>query len=136
MDCTLDCSESRSEIPGKFEMYCWRRMEKMIHSDRVRNEDVLHKIKEKENILQTVKRRQANWIGHVLRKKCLLKHVVVEKATRTGRRGKRRNQLLDDRKMRGYWKLKGAAVAQWLRCCATKHKVAVSIPAGVIQIFH
>ena len=28
------------------------------------------------------------------------------------------------------------AVAQWLRCCATNRKVAGSIPAGVIGIFH
>jgi hypothetical protein len=28
-----------------------------------------------------------------------------------------------------------ATVAQWLRCCATNRKVAVSIPAGVIGIF-
>ena len=32
-----------------------------------------------------------------------------------------------------YW---GTAVAQWLRCCATNRKVAGSIPAGVIGIFH
>ena len=30
----------------------------------------------------------------------------------------------------------GTAVAQWLRCCAIKWKVAGSIPAGVIGIFH
>ena len=30
----------------------------------------------------------------------------------------------------------GAAVAQWLRCCATNRKVAVSIPDGVIGIIH
>ena len=30
----------------------------------------------------------------------------------------------------------GTAVAQWLRCCATRRKVAGSIPAGVIGIFH
>ena len=30
----------------------------------------------------------------------------------------------------------GIAVAQWLRCCATNQKVAGSIPAGVIGIFH
>jgi len=29
-----------------------------------------------------------------------------------------------------------AAVAQWLRCCAENRKVAGSIPAGVIRIFH
>ena len=27
--------------------------------------------------------------------------------------------------------VKGTAVAQWLRCCATNRKVAGSIPAGV-----
>ena len=31
---------------------------------------------------------------------------------------------------------RGAAVAQWLRCCATNRKVAGSIPGGVIGIFH
>ena len=30
----------------------------------------------------------------------------------------------------------GAAVSQWLRCCATNRKVAGSIPDGVIGIFH
>ena len=31
---------------------------------------------------------------------------------------------------------KSTAVAQWLRCCATNRKVAGSIPAGAIGIFH
>ena len=30
----------------------------------------------------------------------------------------------------------GTAVAQWLKCCSTNKKVAVSIPDGVIGIFH
>jgi len=30
----------------------------------------------------------------------------------------------------------GIAVAQWLRCYATNRKVASSIPAGIIGIFH
>ena len=34
------------------------------------------------------------------------------------------------------YKLWGTAVAQWLRCCATNRKVAGSIPAGAIGIFH
>ena len=34
------------------------------------------------------------------------------------------------------YKLWGTAVAQWLRCCVTNRKVAVSIPDGVIGIFH
>jgi len=31
--------------------------------------------------------------------------------------------------------VRGTAVAQWLRCCATNRKVAGSIPAGVCGFF-
>jgi len=40
------------------------------------------------------------------------------------------------RKKLGHNEVWGTAVAQWLRCCATNWKVAGSIPAGVIGIFH
>jgi hypothetical protein len=35
--------------------------------------------KEERNILQTIKRRKANWISHILHGNCLLKHVVEGK---------------------------------------------------------
>jgi hypothetical protein len=96
---------------GSFEMWCWRRMGKISWTDRVRNEEVWYRVKEERNILQTIERRKANWISHVLRRNCLLKHVnerkVQERIEVMGRRGRRHNQLLDDRKeTRGYWKLK------------------------------
>jgi hypothetical protein len=31
----------------------------------VRNEEVLYRVKEKRNILHTIKMRKANWIGHI-----------------------------------------------------------------------
>jgi hypothetical protein len=40
-----------------FEMWCWRRMKKISRTDRVRNEDVLHRVKEERNTLRTIKRR-------------------------------------------------------------------------------
>ena len=43
---------------------CWRRME-FIWNYRVRNEEGLHTVKA-QNILQRVRRRKANWIGHIL----------------------------------------------------------------------
>jgi hypothetical protein len=52
----------------RFEMWCWRRMENSW-TDHVRNE-VLHRVKEERNIIHTVKRRKANWIGHILRTNC------------------------------------------------------------------
>jgi hypothetical protein len=68
----------------------------------VRNEEVLHRVKEERNIVHTIKRRKANWIGHILRRNCLLKHVIEGKLEgrieMMGRRGRRRMQLLDDLK--------------------------------------
>jgi hypothetical protein len=51
-------------------------MEKISWTDSVRNEEVLHRVKEDRNILHTIKRRKANWIGHILRRNCLLKDVI------------------------------------------------------------
>ena len=56
-------------------MWCCARLEKIIWTDRVRKE-VLRTAKETRNILQTMKRRKANWIGYIWRKNCLLKHVI------------------------------------------------------------
>jgi hypothetical protein len=85
-------------------------MGKISWTDRVRNEDV-KRVKEERNILRTIKRRKANWIGHILRRNCLLKHVIEGKLEgrigMTGRRGRRRKQLLHDlEESIGYWKLK------------------------------
>jgi hypothetical protein len=44
--------------------------------DRVRNEEVLHRVMEERNNLHIIKRRKANWIGHILCRNCLLKHVI------------------------------------------------------------
>jgi hypothetical protein len=86
-------------------------MEKISWTDRVRNKEALHRVKEERNILHTIKRRKANWIGHILRRNCLLKHVIEGKIEGrldvTGRRKRRRKQILDDmNEKRGYWKLK------------------------------
>jgi hypothetical protein len=45
---------------GGFEMWCWRMMEKITWTDHVRNEEVLHKVKEERNIPHTVKRGRIN----------------------------------------------------------------------------
>jgi hypothetical protein len=68
-----------------------------------------------EEYPNTIKRIKANWIGHILRRNCLLKHVIEEKLEgrieMTGRQGRRRKLLLDDLKeKRRYWKLKEEAI--------------------------
>jgi hypothetical protein len=37
---------------------------------------MLHRVKEERNIQHTVKRRKANWIGHILYWNCLLKQGI------------------------------------------------------------
>jgi hypothetical protein len=93
-----------------FEMWRWRRMEKISRMDRVNNEAVLHRVKEERNILHAIRRRKANWIGHISRRNCLLKHIIQGNIMRTRWRERRRKQLLDDLKeTRRYWKLKKEA---------------------------
>jgi hypothetical protein len=79
-------------------------MEKISWTDRVRNEEVLHRVKDKRNIVHTVKRTNDNWIGHIFRRNCLLKHFLEEKIEVvievTGREGRRLKQLLDELKER------------------------------------
>ena len=51
----------------------------IICSNRVKNEEVLHTVKEERNILHTIKRRKANWIGHILCRNCLLNKLLKER---------------------------------------------------------
>ena len=73
----------------------------------VRNEEVLLRVNEQRNILHEINKRKANWIGHILRRKCLLQWVMEGKVKGrievTGRRVRRCRKLLDDLKdKRGY----------------------------------
>jgi hypothetical protein len=54
----------------------------------VRNEEVLHTIKDETNILHTKHRRKDNRIVHNLRWNYLLNHVTEEKIKGTVRRGR------------------------------------------------
>jgi len=56
----LDTLENISKYQDSFEMWWWRRMEKISWTDRVKNEEVLLRAKEERNILHTVQRRKAN----------------------------------------------------------------------------
>jgi hypothetical protein len=62
-----------------FEMWCWRRMEKISWTDHVRKEEVLLRVKEQRNILHKIRKQKANWIGHILRRNCLLQRVIEGK---------------------------------------------------------
>jgi hypothetical protein len=54
-------------------------MQKISWTDRVRNEEVLHRVKEETNILHTIKRGKANWTAHILRRNWHPKHILEGK---------------------------------------------------------
>jgi hypothetical protein len=71
------------------------------------------------NILHTIKRRQANWIGDILRRNCTVNPAIegkLEERTEVeGRRGGGMKQLLDHLKQkRGYLKFKKEALYRTL----------------------
>jgi hypothetical protein len=73
-------------------------------------------VKEQQrNILHEIRKRKANWIGHILHRNCLLQRVTKGKIKGeievTGRQGRRRRKLLDDLKeKRGFSHLKEEAL--------------------------
>jgi ribosomal 50S subunit-associated protein YjgA (DUF615 family) len=80
---------------------------KISWTDLVRNEEVLHRVKEDRRILHAIKRRQADWIGRTLRMNCLLERFIEGKVEVwvqvTGRQKRTRKKLLEDLKeKRGY----------------------------------
>ena len=90
-------------------------MENISWTDHVRNEDVLLRVRDQRNILHEIRTRKANWIGHILRRNCLLQRVTERKIQGgievTGIQGRRRRKLLDDlKKNRGYSHLKEEAL--------------------------
>jgi len=92
-------------------------MEKISWTDHVRNEEVLLRVKDQRNIQHEIRKRKANWIGHILRRNCLLQRVTEGKIQGgikvTGRQGRRRRKLLDDLKeRRGHSFERGNWIAQ------------------------
>ena len=84
-------------------------------TDHVRNEEVLLRVNERRNILNEIRKRKANWIGHILCRNCLLQWVIEGKIKGRieviGRRGRRRRKLVDDLKEgRGYPRFKEEAL--------------------------
>jgi hypothetical protein len=80
-------------------------MEWINWTSGVKNE-VLHGVKGARNTLRTINRRKDNWIGHILRRNCLLEHIaegnIQERIEVIGRQGRRHTQTLDtSRKQEG-----------------------------------
>ena len=107
---TWTLRREEEKILGAFEMWVWRRMEKISWTDKVKNVEVLERIGEKRQILEVIKNRKRNWIGHWLRRECLLLTALEGLVEGKRGRGRRRYQMVDNIKVEGsYWKMKRLA---------------------------
>ena len=73
------------------------------------------RVNEQRNILHEIRKRNSNWIGHILRRNYRLQQVIEGKVKGqievTRRQGRRRKKLLDDLKdRRGHCQLKQEAL--------------------------
>ena len=81
-------------------------MEKITWPEKVTNGVFIH-IGMKSAFLNNIPCREANWIGHILRKNCLLLDSIEGEVAEV--KGVGRRQLLDDLRSRRYWELKEIA---------------------------
>ena len=94
-----------------FEMWVWRRMEKISWTERVTNEEVLRRVGEQRTLINTIWRRKARWTGHVIRSEGLLRTVIEGRAEGKRPRGRKRRMMLDDIKQgQTYHAMKRAAL--------------------------
>ena len=59
-----------------------------------KKKEVLQRLKVEGNIQHKIKLKKNNWIGHILRSICLLKHATEGKTAAMGRSGKGQEQQL------------------------------------------
>ncbi|KAJ4430677.1 hypothetical protein ANN_19268 [Periplaneta americana] len=59
-----------------FEMWIWRRMERVKWTDIIRNEAVLKRVGKERMMLKLTRKRKRNWLGHWLRRNCLFKDAL------------------------------------------------------------
>ena len=108
-------NKNKNLFTGKLDLNLRKKLVKFyVWTDHVRNEEVLLRVKEQRNTLHEIRKGKANWIGHILRRNCLLKQVIEGKIKGqievTRRQGRRHKKLLDDLKdRRGYCQLKEEA---------------------------
>ena len=77
-------------------------MEKIKWSEKVTSKQVYDPIGEKRTFLNNILRRKAKWIGHVLRRNCLLQDGIEGHMTEVKGVGRRRQLLGDLRNRRRF----------------------------------
>ena len=92
-----------------FEMWIWRKIEKIRWEDKKSNEEVLSKVGEERCLIKTIIMRKRNWIGHVLRHEGLMKEVLEGGMEGKRDRGRPRMGMLNELDEGSYEQMKRRA---------------------------
>jgi len=87
-------------------MWTWRRVERISWTEHRTNEKVLKKVEEKGSLMDIIRTRQKNWIGHILRGNSLQREIMEGRMEEKRGRGRPRQKLMDWMMEDGYRKLK------------------------------
>src|SRR6266403_5301744 len=80
------------------EVWLWRGLEKIRWRDKVHNDEVFARVNEERCLIKTIRQRQKNWIGHVLRGDSFLRDVMEGRVVGMRRMGKPRKGMISDLK--------------------------------------
>jgi hypothetical protein len=93
-----------------FEMWIWRRMERLSWKEHKTNEEILQTVGEGRTLIKTIRERQRKWIGHMMRGDSLLRNIIEGRMEGEKTRGRPRIMLLDwMMEKNGYRKMKDIA---------------------------
>ena len=92
-----------------FEMWVWRKMQKVRWSERKTNEEVLEMIDEQRSLMDRIIRSKKKWIGHIVRGDGLLKEVIEGRMVGKRPRGRKRIGFLNLIKKGTYGEMKRMA---------------------------
>ena len=84
-----------------FEMWIWRRMERVKHTDKIKNAVMLERVGEGRIMLELIKKRKRNWLGHWLRRNCVLTDAL--EGIVNGKKGSRPKKISDNRQHHDKW---------------------------------
>jgi len=103
--CFVDCEMRKEDVKRieAFEMWIWRGMERIGWTEHRTNEEV------KRSLMDIIRTRQKNWIGHILRGSSLQREIMDGRMEGKRGRGRPREKFMDWMKEVRYGKLKEKA---------------------------
>ena len=76
-------------------MWFYRRMLKISWADRITNQEVLRRAHTERALIREVRKRQINFLGHVLRREGMEHHTLTGKIEGRRARGRQRQKFLN-----------------------------------------